>query len=166
VVTRLAEPGDLAWPGKPLLVLQTRGDLRLEAQVREGLIQHIRIGDELTTEITALNSTFSGTVEEIVPSADPATRTFLVKVGLPGGEGLFPGMFGRLFVPIEQTDVIVIPQKALARIGQLEVVTVLSDNQWEQVFVKTGRVIDNNMIEILSGLDGGEKIALRGDVDA
>ena len=166
VVQRLAEPGDLAWPGKTLLVLQTRGDLRLEAQVREGLIKSISVGEELDMEITALDATLSGTVEEIVPSADPATRTFLVKVGLPDREGLFPGMFGRLLVPFEEREIIAIPHGALLNIGQLEVVTMLSGEKWEQVYVKTGRAIDDNLIEILSGLDGGERLAIRGEGDA
>jgi RND family efflux transporter MFP subunit len=165
VVKRLAEPGDLAWPGKLLLVLQTRSELRLEAQIREGLIRHVRMGEELAMEITALDARLQGTVEEIVPSADPTTRTFLVKVGLPDREGLFPGMFGRLLVPVEKSEVIAVPRSAIRRIGQLEVVTVLSGNRWDQVFVKTGRDIDNDMVEILSGLNGGERLELKGDDD-
>lgn len=163
VVKRLAEPGDLAWPGKPLLIIQTRGELRLEAQVREGLIRHVPFGTELEMVVTALDTTLMGTVEEIVPSADPMTRTFLVKVGLPHHEGLFPGMFGRLLVPIQEKEVVVVPDDAVSNIGQMEVVTVLEDNRWIQIFIKTGRKIDNNRLEILSGLNGGEQLALKGE---
>jgi len=161
VVKRTAEPGDLAWPGKPLLIIQTRGELRLEAQVREGLIGFVPLGAELDTVITALKKSLKGIVEEIVPSADPMTRTFLVKVGLPHHESLFPGMFGRLLIPIEEKEIIVVPKDAVVNIGQMEVVTILENDRWKKIFVKTGREIDNNRLEILSGLNGGEQVALK-----
>jgi RND family efflux transporter MFP subunit len=165
VAKRLVEPGDLAVPGKPLLVLQTTGTLRLEALVREGLIHRVAPGTELEVVVNALGKSFGGTVEEVVPSADPATRTFLVKVGLPEEGRLLPGMFGRLLVPVKDRQVILVSQKAIQRIGQLEVVTVETDGRWQRIFVKTGRVI-GDQVEVLSGLHGGEKVALEGEGDA
>jgi len=165
VARRLAEPGDMAWLGKPLLVLQTRGALRLEAFVREGLIHLITPGTRLKVVVTALGRTLDGTVEEVVPSADPMTRTFLVKVGLPPAKGLYPGMFGRLMVPVEQLKVVVVPKTAVKGIGQLEVVTIKSDGKWQRVFVKTGRDMGDK-IEILSGLNGDETLAVKGESDA
>ncbi len=165
VAKRLAEPGDMAWPGKPLLVLQTRESLRLEAPVREGLIHLITPGTDLRVVVGSLGKTLDGTVEEVVPSADPMTRTFLVKVGLPREKGLYPGMFGRLMVPVEQLKVVVVPKTAVENIGQLEMVTVRTGKKWERVFIKTGRDMGDK-VEILSGLDGGETLALTGDTDA
>jgi HlyD family secretion protein len=164
VVKRLVEPGDLAVPGKPLLVLQTRGTLRLEALVREGLIHRVSPATELEVVVNALGRSFGGTVEEVVPSADPATRTFLVKVGLPEAEDLLPGMFGRLLVPVKDRKVILVPRKAIKRIGQLEVVTVETDGRWQRIFVKTGRVVGDK-VEVLSGLYGDERVALEGEGD-
>jgi RND family efflux transporter MFP subunit len=165
VVRRLAEPGDLAWPGKPLLVIQTREALRLEALVREGLIHRVSVGTLLKVSISALNKEFSGAVEELVPSADPQTRTFLVKVGLPLVEGLYPGMFGRLLVPVKETSIVVVPAAAVQRIGQLEVVTARTNGKWQRYFVKTGRR-RGPMVEILSGLNGGEILAMEEEPDA
>lgn len=160
VAKRLVEPGDMAWPGKPLLVLQTRGSLRLEALVREGLIHRIVLDTPLKVVITSIGQTLEGTVEEVVPSADPMTRTFLVKVGLPPQKGLYPGMFGRLMVPSAVRQVVVVPGTAVTRVGQLETVILKTNGAWRQVFVKTGRKIGEK-VEILSGLDGGETVALR-----
>jgi len=42
ILKRLIEPGDLAMPGKPLLLIHTAGGLRLEAHVRESLINEVR----------------------------------------------------------------------------------------------------------------------------
>lgn len=162
VVKRLAEPGDLAFPGKALLSIQSRGTLRLEALVREGLIHRVVLGQDLEVVMGALGRSLAGQVVEVVPSADPRTRTFLVKVGLPTGPDLYPGMFGRLRVPIDDRKAVLLPLNALSRIGQLEMVTVREGDRWERVYVTTGRVI-NDRVEILSGLEGGEIVALQGE---
>ena len=162
VVERLVEPGDMAFPGKPLMVLQTRGALRLEALLPEGMMDRVAMGDPLDVMISAVKKTLKGRVSELTPSADPATRSFLVKVELPRTQGLHPGMFGRILVPVGKTMVVWIPKSALQRMGQLEMVRVKSGSDWIKVYVTTGRTFDDR-IEILSGLNGGEVIALRGE---
>ena len=162
VVRRLIEPGDLATPGKPLLLLQTRGKLRLEAFIPESLIGKLRIGTVLELKIDALDRLMTGSVEEVVPSADPMTRTILVKTALPDDERIFPGMFGRLLIPVRERRVVLIPRKAIQRIGQLEVVTAELDGRWQQIFVTTGKVMGDN-VEVLSGLKGDETVALEGN---
>jgi RND family efflux transporter MFP subunit len=161
VVKRLIEPGDLALPGKPLLIIQTAGSLRLEANVREGLISQVRPDQELNVVINALERTVTGVVEELVPSADPKTRTFLIKVGLPEVIGAYPGMYGRLLVPSGERQAIVIPDAAVRRVGQLETVMVKEGEQWRSYYVKTGQTY-GNLVEVLSGLQGNETVALFG----
>jgi HlyD family secretion protein len=162
VVERLAEPGDMAFAGKPLLVLQTRETLRLEAMVPESFIHRIRLGETLKVMIKAVKQSLSGPVSEIVPSAEAATRSFLVKVDLPETKGLYPGMFGRLRVPVGKISVVWIPEKALERVGQLEMVRVKWGEDWTRIYVTTGRVFDSR-VEVLSGLNGGETVALGGN---
>ncbi len=159
VLKRLVEPGDLALPGKPLLVLQTAGAYRLEAQVREGLIAKVRLGMQLPATIVTLKKEVQTNVEEIIPYADPQTRTFLVKAALPPISGLYPGMFGKLRIPVMTEKVVIIPANALRKVGQLELVTVKEGNRWTRRYVKTGRRIDRH-IEVLSGLAGDETIGV------
>lgn len=164
VASRDVEPGDIAFPGKTLLTLHTGESMRLEALVSEGLIQAARPGRELDVVITALELRVKGVVEEVVPNADPRTRTFLVKVGLPGVAGLYPGMFGRLMVPMGERRAVMIPARAVRRVGQLETVDVLVSGpdepaNWRTVYVKTGQE-RGGQVEILSGLEGGELVAL------
>ncbi len=179
VVKRLAEPGDLALPGKPLLVLHTGRALRLEALVREGLISRVKLGDAFPVRVTALavpgaapglvggpeaegSGGLTATVEEIVPSADPLTRTFLVKAALPETPGLYPGMFGRLFIPLGTRKAVVVPQNAVRRVGQLEMVTVKDGDTSRSYAVKTGQALEDGHVEILSGLAGGETLLTPG----
>jgi len=160
IIRRQIEPGDLALPGKPLIILQTEGSLRLEAYVREGLIAKVRKKQVLKVNITTLNQTFDASVEEIVPYADPQTRTFLVKANLPVVEGLYPGMFGKLLIPAGKREVVMIPIQAIYRIGQLEMVKLYEKNTWKQVFIQTG-IKHGNQIEVLSGISGDDLIGIK-----
>ena len=159
VVEKLIEPGDMAGPGKPLLVLQTSRSLRFEALVRENLIGQVLPGTTLKVSIDALEGNFDGVVEEVVPTVDPKSRTFLVKVAIQNQPGLYPGMFGRLLVPVGRREVVVVPREAVRRVGQLELVTVKLNGSWQDRFIRTGLVLDDK-IEVLSGLDGEEILAL------
>jgi RND family efflux transporter MFP subunit len=165
VVRRLAEPGDLALPGKPLLTVQTMGGHRLEALVREGLIAKIKAGARVMVEIPSLGRSVAGKVEEVAPTADPQTRGFLVKVGLEATPGLYAGMFGRLLVPLEMRSAVLVPRQAVRRVGQLEMVRVKGPSAWERVYVTTGREVEGK-IEILSGLKGGEVLSIGGGDDS
>ena len=60
---------------------------------------------------------------------------------------------------MKEQEAVLVPEKAIRRIGQLELVTVKDKDTWKQRYVKTGRTIDDS-IEILSGLAGGEIIGL------
>ncbi|WP_319469664.1 efflux RND transporter periplasmic adaptor subunit [uncultured Pseudodesulfovibrio sp.] len=161
VAKRLVDPGDLAFPGKELLTLQTGGTLRLEAMVRESLITRVHLGDTLGVTVSALEGSepLSAVVDEIEPLADPVTRSFLVKARLPEVPGLYPGMFGRLMVPLGDREAVLIPESVVVRVGQLETVMVKSGNTWGSVFIRTGARIGDN-VEVLSGLSGGETLGL------
>ncbi len=156
VLKRLVEEGDLALPGKPLLFLQTAAALRLEAYVREGLIKKVKQGERLQATIGTLGATTTATVDEIIPYADPQTRTFLVKAALPPLEGLYPGMFGKLLIPVQELEVVMIPKKMIRKVGQLELIAVQqNDKRWRSQFIKTGKSFGEK-VEVLSGLSGNE----------
>lgn len=157
VLKRLVEVGDIALPGKPLIILQTSGYLRLEAYVREGLIGNISRGAKLKVKIDTLDKVFESTVDEIVPYADPKTRTFLVKTSLPILDDLYPGMFGKLLIPVNETDVVVVPQKAVNEVGQLNIVSVKDGDKWDRRYIRLGKKLGDG-VEVLSGLSGDEII--------
>ena len=159
VLKRLADPGDLALPGKPLLLLQTKGGLRLEAYIREGLIGKVKLGDSLPLEIKAVEKKIDAVVEEIVPYADPQTRTFIVKAALPVGAGLYPGMFGKLLIPVQERSAVLVPEEAIRKVGQMEIVKARVEGGWQSRFIKTGKKIGDK-IEVLSGLSGKETVAV------
>ncbi len=160
VAQRMIDPGDLAAPGKPLLIIQTSGALRLEANVREGLISRVLLGNEYQIKIETTGKTVPAKIDEIEPYADPTTRTFLVKASLPDTPGIYPGMFGRLLIPVEKENTLLIPLKAVILVGQLELVYVKKEDTWQSVYIKTGKKFGEK-IEVLAGLSGNEIIGYK-----
>ncbi len=160
IAERHVEPGDLAVAGRPLLVLLDPRALRLEAQIREGLIGQIRPGDRLEVVLPAVARTVQGTVAEILPAADPQSRTFEVRVNFEPVAGVYPGMFGRLRLPVGQREVVRVPAAAVARAGQLETVVVQADGLWVRRLVTTGALLPDGSLEVLSGLRGGETLGI------
>lgn len=158
VVDRFAEPGDTASPGTKLLSLYNPFSLRVEARVREQLALPLQEGQELTVEIPSLERTLSATIEELVPAADPGSRSFMVKALLPSEKGLLPGMYARLLVPAGQRDQLVIPIDRVASVGQLDVVWIASSNGPLRRFVKLGHRSEDALVEVVSGLAPGDLV--------
>ena len=163
IVDRLAEQGDMAQPGEPLLVLYDPTSLRLEVPVMENLAVNLKPGDELLVQIDALNNRqIMAVIDEIVPQAEVVSRSFLVKVRLPRSEDLFEGMFGRLIVPVGRRRHLCLHTGAIQTIGQLQFVdVVVPDGIVERRFIKTGRYGDRIHREVLSGLKVGERVLLK-----
>jgi membrane fusion protein (multidrug efflux system) len=159
VIDRLSDVGDLAIPGKPLLTMYEENHLWLEAQVREQEASLLRIGETYTVKIEATGDTMQSKLVEIVPSADPASRTVTARMALPRTEGLYPGMFGRVSIPLRVTSRLLIPQKALLQVGQLTFVDVIANETLHRRSIQTGERMDDR-VEVLSGLAEGELVAL------
>jgi RND family efflux transporter MFP subunit len=158
VVERYADPGDTARQGEPLLRMYDPVSLRLEASVRESVASKLIKGQSLIVKVDALDQQFAAVVEEIVPSADPGSRTFLVKVSLTGGSSLYPGMFGRLLIPIGETEKIYIPVKAVTHVGQLDFVMVKTEQGPTRRYIRLGARTRDDQVEVISGLVPGEEI--------
>ena len=162
VVDRLADPGDTAMPGKPLLSLYDPTALRMEVPVRESLLSGLAVGQSLRVRLGTEAEVIDGTIDEIVPQAEAGSRTFLVKVGLPRRQGMYTGMFGRVLIPAGQRERIVVPAAAIERIGQLDFVdTVDPDGAVSRRLVTLGAPAGDGNVEILSGLRPGEVTLLR-----
>lgn len=163
VVEKFVDAGDTVSPGQALLLLYDPAQMQLVADVRESLADWIEVGQEIGVEVDALNLVCSGTVGEIVPRAAAGSRSFEVKVVGPCPEGVYSGMFGRILIPLDDEEVLVVPAQSVYRVGQLEMVDVVAQGESGSVLrrrlVRLGRVYGED-VEILSGVRAGEVVAL------
>lgn len=162
VVTRkLFDVGDLATPGKPIAEMEDPSALRFEADVPEALIGYIKLEAKLPVRVSARPAEIEGTVVEIAPVADAASRTFLVKLDLPPSDGLRSGQFGRVLVSTGKADAIWVAASALIVRGQMETVFAAMNGHAQLRIVRTGKR-SNTEVEILAGLSRGEKVVTEG----
>jgi RND family efflux transporter MFP subunit len=159
VVERLKEPGDMGLAGVPVVTVHKAAALRMEAAVPTYCATRIRLGSTATIRIETLAKPLTASIDEVVPEADPQTRTILLKATLPDAPGLQPGLFGWLEQACSEHQALLIPAQAVRHIGQLEIVTVLADGKREIRHVRTGMKQDGQ-IEIQSGLSTGETVLL------
>jgi RND family efflux transporter MFP subunit len=157
IIDRQAEPGDTARQGQVLLRMYDPAAIRVEANIRESLAGRLQRGQRLEVRVDALDRTLEAVVEEIVPSADPGSRSVLIKAEVPESEGLFPGMFARLLIPTDTRQRIYIPQDAVIQIGQLDMVYVRTDQGPTRRFVRLGMPA-GDQVAVVSGLKAGEEI--------
>jgi membrane fusion protein, multidrug efflux system len=161
ITARHAEPGTMAMPGLPLLAIEDDGSYELDVAVEESRAARVTVGQKARVEIDAYpGAAMDARVREIVPSADPATRTYMVKLEIPrwpGGHGIHSGFFGRAFFSPADRQALIIPESALTRRGQLEGVYIVQNGAAMLRLVKTGKRYGGN-IEILSGLEAGARI--------
>lgn len=159
VTERRIDPGALASPGQPLLTLESTGRYRLEASVNESDLKYVRLGAAVPVLLDALGSTpLTGKVTQIVPAADPASRSFVIKLELPVNANLRSGLFGHAEFTRGQTKAIFIPHTAVLEHGQLQNVYALDDKNVAALrYITLGKTRAEN-IEVLSGLNTGERI--------
>lgn len=156
VIERKAEPGMLAAPGMPLVVLEQAGGYRLEVAVEESRLAQVKRGMAVEVQLDAAQVPLEARIEEIVPALDAGSRSFTVKIGLRGGL-LRSGMFGRARIPMGEKKALTVPAAALVRQGQVEKIFVVEGGVARLRLVTAGAA-HGNAVEILSGLSAGEQV--------
>ena len=162
VVNKMVDTGNLIAPGRPILSLADEKDYRLYVSVEESLHAFIKEGDPVTIKFSA-TPPIETKIVRVVPDVDPRTRTFMVKALIPPDiQGIRPGMYGRAFFRLPEKKTYLVPAKSIVKRGQLEFTYVVTpDNLCQMRLVKLGKRYGDK-VEVLSGLEDGEKIIAEG----
>lgn len=161
ITARHVDPGALATPGMPLLEIGKAGPLELHATVDESLLAGLRAGMTIPVTLPALSaSAIEGRVADIVPAADPATHSFLIKVALPVTTGLHSGMYGTAAIATGTRNALLLPAAALVAHGSLHSVWVVDEKQIASLRYLTLGAAHGSSVEALSGIGAGETVVL------
>ena len=160
IITRkLANTGDLATPGKPLLKIEEENNLQVLTDIPEAMILLVKKGDTLPVFIPSVNLSIQGQVAEIAPTADPHSRTAAIKLKIPTNKRLRSGQFARVTLTMTPAETLTIPSSALSSYGQMERVFVENDGKTQLRLVRSG-ARNKDRVEILSGLDENETVII------
>ncbi len=149
---------------KPGLTIMSIGDLSevwVEAEVFERQVNQVKEGAAVTMTLDYLpGQSWQGQVDLIYPTLDVKTRTVKLRLRFSNENLAFkPNMFAQITIHNRnQEQALLIPQEALIRTGKQDrVVLALGEGSFKSIEVTVGR-FDNESVEILSGLNEGDKV--------
>lgn len=161
--------GDMAMPGRPLVTLHDPSALRVSAAVPQSMMEDVRKQLKTVRYEIAGHTSVAAASAQLLPAVDPVTHTAQLRVALPAGaEGLVPGMFARVWVPVSASNEAVktgakdgrvfLPLTAIVRRAEMTGVYVMDAQGKPRLRqVRLGRTTGQT-VEVLSGVSAGEQV--------
>lgn len=161
---RFVEIGQWVQQGDAIAELVQLDPLYARTGAPEHVLAMIRVGDPAQVEIDALGRRFKGTISQILPIADPASRTFPVRIELENEDLLLrPGMFARVTFSRQDEDQLVVPKDAILRNDQGTHIVVAEEGTAKFVPVQLGASDQLNQAVTGEGLATGDLVVVRGN---
>lgn len=162
VAQRLIELGEMAAPGRQLLTIYDPNGLRVTASIPQYKLAQMRAVRQARVEFPELGKWVEASAVLLLPTADAATHVSQVRVNLPPGiEGAIPGMFARVHFVIGRVVRMTVPEAAVVRRGEVAAVYVHSGQGVLSLRqLRLGEALGGGEIEVLAGLDAGERVVL------
>lgn len=158
VTRRYVDPGAFAAPGAPLIEIQDGSRLRITASSPPAAVRRLSRGD--TVDATIEGERVRAVVEGVVPAA--GGNLYTVNALLDNDPARFlPGSAARISLRQGERSGLVIPAMAVVREGDLTGVHVQQpDGSVELRWIRLGRTVGEALVEVISGLESGERIVL------
>ena len=159
VVTRkMKNVGEMALPGYPVLILSDLGSLKARSFVKEADIDKFKIGMNAEIFVPAINKTYKAKVDTIIPSADPATHSYIVKFSFNYDNKLLPGMYAKARVIIGKEEAVLVPFSAIT--SRKGIVGVFINENGIAKFTPITQITQKGDFIAVKGLNGDEKVIL------
>ena len=151
------QPGTLAVPGLPIVTLESLDGQVFEIHLPAELLGSVKPGDPAAVTLDGRTDPIKGTVTQAVHSADPVTRTGVVKIALPKGDRILTGTFGRAAIAGNASEKgIFIPKSAITNRGGLDGCFVIRDGHAEFHWLRLGTTLPDGSRKADAGLKGDE----------
>lgn len=161
-----AQAGDLAVPGKPLLVIYAPFPVRAVVQVPASRAAQIGQASDVQIQAGGVDATWlTPSARSLIPSSDPVSQTSEWRLEIPAAQsiGLVPGQQVRVKFSAAQSSArqtLTVPEQAIVRRGELTAVYVQSGTQFTLRTVRVGQKLGTEGTEVLAGLKSGDVVAL------
>ena len=158
VTMKMKKVAEMALPGYPVVVLSDLNAIKAKSFVKESDLNAFKLGMPVDIYVPALKKTYKAKVSTIIPSADPATHSFVVKYSFENSKGLLPGMYAKAKVVVGKKEAVLVPFGALTTREGLVGVFVVKDGV--AMFVPVKQIAQVGDYIAVKGLKGGEKVIL------
>ena len=155
-----AEVGQVVAAGQTVLTLVQTGELEVVVNVPENKISAVQIGQRVTINFWATGDVAVGSVREISPMADSASRTFTVKISLPQVQNLQLGMTANVLMRGDSPQAIILPLSAIYQTGNDAQVWLVNGGKVSLKKIEVTAFDDNNVQ--VRGLSTGDIVVVAG----
>ncbi len=166
VVEKMAVEGQMVDAGMKLYRIADLSTVWVQSQVYEQDLAFIKLGQEAVVSLSYLpDRKFRGRVTYIYPTVDEKTRTAKVRMEFHNpGYFLKPGMFATVQIESQlEAEAVLVPSMAVLRSGEKNTVFIALDGgKFEPRTVTLGARSENEAYQVLSGLEGGERVVTSG----
>ncbi len=164
--SKMIVQGSAIQPGMKLLSIADHTTMWLDAEVYEGQIPLVKMGQTVKVTLDAIpGKTFAGKITFIYPHVDHTTRTLMVRATFDNpGFDLKPGMYADASVIAEPVaDAIQVPQGAVIDTGTKQIAFIAEDEgHFSPRTVRVGIRADDDRLQIVDGLAVGETVVTSG----
>jgi RND family efflux transporter MFP subunit len=161
VSARMVEMGEMVTVGKPLMTGFDPSQLRVISNVPQDKLKEIGNRPNVTIEVPSLSRWIKAASVTVQPSADIRTHSTQIRAELPANQAsVYPGMFVRTHFVVGKASKMLIPLGAVLRRSEVVAVYVVDDKDMPHLRqVRLGDANEQNEIEVLAGLNVGERVA-------
>lgn len=157
VAERGVDPGSMAAPGTPLLIVEDPATYRLEVRLDESRAAALTVDSPAAVQFEHRDGAIPGRVSEIA-RVDSTSHTFLVKIDLPPGSDVRSGQFGRASFDGPRRRALTIPSSALVRRGQLTFVYIVDADHHLRLQPVSVAATAGGRLEVLAGVRDGDRV--------
>jgi RND family efflux transporter MFP subunit len=159
VTKRLVEVGETVAPGTPLMSGLSLQYLRVSVDIPQSIVDQVRRIRQAAIYVDGRR--IAATKVVIFPEASAPSSTFRARLDLPeNATDLYPGMFVKVGFVTGTSQRLLLPASAIVRRSEVTAVYIVASTG--EVSMRQVRVGDRfgGEVEILSGLQSGERVAL------
>ena len=98
IIKKNIKSGEMSIPGMTALVLSDLNNLKIKVDISESDLKNISIDQKVNLNIDSLDFQTTGKISAIIPSSNPMTHTFTIKISLDKVKNIYPGMYTRVLI--------------------------------------------------------------------
>jgi len=162
ITSRAVEPGAVVGPGSTVATLQDESDFEMIVAMSNASAAGLSAGTPLVVSVDELgDARVAGRIRAVVPEANPALRSVLLKISIAPHPGLIAGMYARVTLPGTRREELAIPTSALVTRAGQSGVFVARDGRAEFVPVEPG-AIEHGLVAVRGTLRPGDVVVESG----
>jgi membrane fusion protein (multidrug efflux system) len=161
---RKVSVGDLVAPGTVITTIDEMDPIKLEFSVPEGYLSVLKPGLEINASSEAYpGQLFKGVISAIDSRVNTGTRAIMINARIPNADGrLRPGLLMKVDIVKSSRQALAIPEEAIVSAGEKKTVLVVGEDKKVTEKTITSGNRQAGYVEILSGLNKGEKVIIEG----